>query len=280
MRKQSATPPDMRLCAPLVSLRPVGRCAGALVVVSAVLWSLGAGVASAEPDSPAAPGQPVGVAKPKPKIDSERVPDARREIVTDDGWKVLIRKSGEKVDRYPNLAQSPQAREGFTTLKAVAEISGNGKVPVQSASVTTGYQLGCNTDVSSGITLTGGLSDAITTGISPTVGVNLSGTGQGGTTGGQGSGTVGGNAGVTGNLSNTLTATGQLSGTLKPGTITTIPYGTKPLQGSYGAETFRDVHIKVTACIGPVSLRSFATVSIVTARNTDSVTAYGRPVIL
>lgn len=248
--------------------------ASGVAAAALVVGVPGVGVAVAAPDPAVQPGDA------KPKRDTEKVPDARREIVTDDGWKVLIRKSDEKVDRYPNLAQSPWSKEGFTTLKAIGEISGAGKVPVQAATITMGYQLGCNTDVSSGITLTGGITNATTVGISPTVGVNASVTGQGGTTGGQGSGTVGGNAGVTGNLSNTLAETGQLSATLKPGTITTITYGSKPLQGSYAAQTFRDVHIKVDACMGPISLRSFATVSVVTSRNTDSVTAYGRPVYL
>ncbi len=211
-------------------------------------------------------------------------PDTRRQVRTDDGWVISIRKTGESVNSYPNLARSPWTREGFTTLKAVGEITGQGRAPVRSADVTTGYQIGCNTDVSSGITMTGGLANTTTGGLSPTVGVtgSVTGQGQGGTSGfqGGGSGTVGGSAGVTGHLSDTVSQTGQLSATLQPGTVTTIPFGTKPMHEQYAAQTFREVHIKVDACLGPVQLRSYATITVVTDRNTDSITTYGRPTLL
>lgn len=261
----------------------------ALLVSAVTVVGIGLTSAPFVHAAPAPKPSPAADSKAKPDVKAKPVgpmPDTRREITTDDGWKVTVRKEGERVDRYPNLAQSPWTREGFVTLKAVGEIATKpqGKVPVQSAQVTTGYQLGCNTDVTSGITLTGGLSNATTVGVSPSVGVSgsVTGQGQGGTSGGQGGGSItgGGNAGVTGNLSDTLTETGQLAGTLKPGTISTITFGSKPLQGPYAAETFREVHIKVDACMGPVQLRSFATVSVVTARNTDTITTYGRPVFL
>lgn len=52
-----------------------------------------------------------------------------RETTTDDGWHLRITKTDENLDRYPNLAATLFTREGFVSLKAVADISGAGKAP-------------------------------------------------------------------------------------------------------------------------------------------------------
>lgn len=85
---------------------------------------------------------------------------------TDDGYQLTVTKAQESLDSVPPLNQSRWTREGFLALKGIAEIGGHAGVPVTAGTVSTGVQIGCNTDVTSGITL--GMS------ISPSVGLTVS----------------------------------------------------------------------------------------------------------
>lgn len=89
----------------------------------------------------------VGVAAPNPFADRSA------SKVTDDGWRVTAVKAHEKVRSVPPLNQSSWTREGFMSLKGQAVISGRGRVAVDAGTVTAGYQIGCNTDVTSGLTM-------------------------------------------------------------------------------------------------------------------------------
>ncbi|WP_225730494.1 MULTISPECIES: MspA family porin [unclassified Nocardia] len=186
---------------------------------------------------------------------ADPVADKSRTTVTDDGWQLSITKSMENLDRYPNLAATMFTREGFVSLKAAAEVTGAGRAPIASGTVALGYQIGCQVDVSSGLTMGLGLS------IGPNISVTIS----------QYPGvTVGGSAMVTPNVSTTI----------KPGSITTIPFGTKPLAGPHASITAEQVQVKIDACMGPVSLRSYATAAISTPTADNSVTVYGDPIYL
>ncbi|MFT4127151.1 MAG: MspA family porin [Gordonia sp. (in: high G+C Gram-positive bacteria)] len=72
---------------------------------------------------------------------------------TDDGWLITAVKANERIRSVPPLNQSPWTREGFVSLKGAGTIVGDGTVPVQAGTVTTGFQLACNTDVNTGVTL-------------------------------------------------------------------------------------------------------------------------------
>ncbi|WP_233429810.1 MULTISPECIES: MspA family porin [Nocardia] len=183
---------------------------------------------------------------------ADPVADTSREVVTDDGWQVRVSKVAENLDRVPNLAESPFTREGFVGLKAIADITGHGRVPVDSGSVTVGYQIGCQVDVSNGMTV--GLSAAI----GPNVGISVGGVNAGGS----------------------ALAIPSVSFSPKPGTITTVPLGTKQLTGAHASITVDQVQIKVDACMGPVSLRSYAAVSTSTADADTYVAVYGDPIWL
>ncbi len=183
------------------------------------------------------------------------IADRTREVTTADGWQLSIEKVAEALERVPNLADSPFSREGFVSLTAVAEVSGHGAEPVNSGSLTLGYQLGCQVDFSSGVGL--GLSAAI----GPNVGV-----------------TVGTGAGINAGMS--ALALPNVSITLKPGTITTIPFGTKPLASGHGSISMDRVEIKTDACLGQVTLRSYAAVTISTVSANNSVSVYGDPIVL
>jgi hypothetical protein len=178
---------------------------------------------------------------------AESLADKSRETTTDDGWQIRITKTEENLDRYPNLASTMFTREGFVSLKAVANISGDGTAPVNSAAVTLGYQIGCQVDVTNGMAL--GLA------IGPSVSI-----------------------GVFSNLG----ASAMVSPTvyLKPGTIADIPFGTKALTGHNASITADQVHIKIDGCLGPVSLRSYAIVNISTPTADNSLAAYGDPIYL
>ncbi|WP_245713749.1 MspA family porin [Nocardia vaccinii] len=173
--------------------------------------------------------------------------DKSREITTDDGWHIRITKTDENLDRYPNLAATLFTREGFVTLKAAADVSGSGSAPVNSGSISLGYQIGCQADVTSGA--------AIGLAIGPTVSIGVFSS-------------IGGSA--------------MLSPTvyIKPGTITDIPFGTKALTGRHGSITADQVHIKIDGCLGPVSLRSYAQVKITTPTADNSLAVYGDPIYL
>ncbi len=183
---------------------------------------------------------------------ADPVADSARDVVTDDGWQVRIGKTEENIDRTPNLAESPFTREGFVRVKAVADITGQGRIPVDAATMALGYQIGCQVDVSNGISV--GLSAAI----GPNVGISVGGV------------SVGASA----------LAIPNVSFSLKPGAITTVPLATKQLNGEHASITVDHVQIKVDSCLGPVSLRSYASVSTSTADADHSVTVYGDPIWL
>ncbi|MFI9508395.1 MspA family porin [Nocardia sp. NPDC052566] len=186
---------------------------------------------------------------------ADPVADKYRQVLTRDGWTLSVSKTGETLDRWPNLAGSPVSREGFVSLEAVAEITGSGRRPVTAGTITLGYQIGCAVDVSNGVTL--GLGFSIGPNASVTIsqfpGVN-----------------IGGQASVNPNISTTL----------KPGAITTVPFGSKPLAESQGSISAGQVEIKVDACAGQVTIRSFATAAISTPTADNSITVYGDPIWL
>ncbi|NMO04316.1 MspA family porin [Gordonia sp. TBRC 11910] len=168
--------------------------------------------------------------------------------VTDDGWRVTAVKAREEVRSVPPLNQSSWTREGFMSLKGEAVISGSGRVAVDAGTVTAGYQIGCNTDVTSGLTVgvMGGPTAQMSISYPPALIVG---------------------AQIMPNISTTL----------KPGTIADIPFGTKKLAGPTAGLTLDGVHVKVDGCLGPVSVRAYVTVAISTKTNDNTVNVYGKP---
>ncbi|MFF3223687.1 MspA family porin [Nocardia suismassiliense] len=186
---------------------------------------------------------------------ADPVADKYRQTVTDDGWALAVTKTSENLDRYPNLATTMFTREGFVSLKAVAEVTGAGSAPVSAGSVGLGYQIGCQVDVSTGLTLGMGFS------VGPNASLNISY---------PPSVSLGASASVSPNISTTL----------KPGSIATIDFGVKPLAGPRASITAEGVEVKIDACMGPVTLRSFATARISTPLADNTVTVYGDPIWL
>lgn len=183
------------------------------------------------------------------------VADKSRTVDTDPGWRLSVTKASETVDQVPNLAATMFTREGFVAVKAVAEVTGTGRQPVSAGALSLGYQIGCQVDVSTGLTLGMGFSAG------PNASVTISQFPAA---------TLGASASVSPNISTTV----------KPGGITTVEFGTKPLAGSRASITVDQVQVKVDACMGPVSLRSFATARLTTPEADNTVSVYGDPIYL
>ncbi|WP_327140321.1 MspA family porin [Nocardia sp. NBC_01327] len=183
---------------------------------------------------------------------ADAVADKSRTIVTEDGWSLSVSKLGETVDRVPNLASTPFTREGFVSLRAAADITGHGKSDVRWGVLDTGYQIGCQVDVSNGLHLGLGFS------IGPSVGLSIIGP------------DVGAHASVSPNVSTTL----------KPGSINTVSFATKSVVDHHASVADDQAEVKVDGCMGPVTLRSFATITISTDTADNSTTVYGDPIWL
>ena len=186
---------------------------------------------------------------------AEPVPDSSRTIRTDDGWKIKLIKTREFISRTPNLAATMFTREGFLDLRAVAKVDGHARAGLQGGNLAVGIQVGCQIDVSSGLQM------GLQVGFGPWAGV-----------------TVAQSPAV--NFGAGLNITPSVGTTVKPGGIVVIPLATKPLAGPKASITIDQAYIKVDACMGPVSLRSFVSASVSTNPSDNHLTVYGPPIYL
>ncbi|MEZ0052174.1 hypothetical protein ABIA30_003186 [Mycobacterium sp. MAA66] len=172
--------------------------------------------------------------------------------VTPDGLSIHISTSNEVINSIPNLAAAVNSREAFVTLTANATVGGASAV--QDSLFITGYQLGCQSDVSSGLQMGGAVSGG------------LSGTGTLGT-----SSTLAGSAGAG--------ATGYLQTVLEPGVIVDLPMSNMALSPSgHATLAITNLHIKADACGGDVTVRSYAYLRVSTANAHSSYAIYGDPI--
>jgi len=175
---------------------------------------------------------------------------------TRDGWQLSISIDGERINSVPNLAGATTSREAFVTLASTATATG-GETPITDSLFITGYQLGCQTDVSSGLGM-----------------------------GGAGAG--GGNVGVGGEVINPVGASDNLGAagggagfvqtTIQPGVIVEVPMSNMALSPDGRAMLDLDnIHIKADACGGDVTLRSYAYLRVATALTHTGLAVYGDP---
>ena len=182
------------------------------------------------------------------------IADVTQSADTDDGWHLSATLTNQFINPVANMAATSFTKEAFVSGKAVANIDGNGTIPVNFGDLVFGVQLGCELDVSQG----GNAS--------------LSSTVTGGNTF-FGSGTTLGN--VLLNLIPTPDINPNASINLLPGNIKTLGLGTKKLKGRMGEITVHDAHVKVDGCTGIVAVRFFTYASISTDHGDDSVNTYG-----
>ena len=180
--------------------------------------------------------------------DPSPVADVKQSINTEDGWRLGVALTQMTINSVPNMAATAFTREGFVTGRAEATIEGSGSAAVNNGTLVLGLQLGCQIDLSEGASV-GGDAD------------------------------IGINPGFSGNAISAIGPYADLEGdvsiNLLPGTITNVGLGKKALKGRSGGITVHDAHVKVDSCGGPVAIRFFATVTIDTDQNDDSVNTYG-----
>lgn len=175
--------------------------------------------------------------------------------VSRDGWQMNIKLERELVNSVPNLANADNSREGFVTVSGTATAVG-GSSPITDSLFIVGYQLGCQSDVSSGVQFGG------TAGLSPVGGLNLGGGNP-----------LGGNVGGAGGLA------GFVQTVLQPGVIVDLPLSNMLLNsnGSAGLD-LDNIHIKADACGGDVTIRSYGYLRISTAEAHTQFAVYGDPI--
>jgi hypothetical protein len=169
---------------------------------------------------------------------------------TSDGWQLSVNLDNETVNSVPNLAAAVNSREGFVTVKGTATASG-GALPIMDSLFILGYELGCQSDVSSGLQL------GANAGISPGISV----------------GTGGVNAGVSAGIG------GFVQTILQPGVIVDLPLSNMALDtGGHAVLDVDNLHIKADACGGDVTIRSYGYLRVSTASSHTSFAIYGDPV--
>lgn len=172
--------------------------------------------------------------------------------VTPDGLNIHMSTHDEVVNSIPNLADAANSREAFVTLTADASVGGASAI--QDSLFIMGYQLGCQSDVSSGLQFGGAVSGG------------LSGTGTLGT-----SSTLAGSAGAG--------ATGYMQTVLEPGVIVDLPMSNMALSpNGHATLDITGLHIKADACGGDVTIRSYAYLRVSTADAHSSYAIYGDPI--
>jgi hypothetical protein len=164
---------------------------------------------------------------------------------TRDGWHLTLSIDNERVNSVPNLAAALNSREGFVTLSATATASG-GSAPITDSLFIAGYQLGCQSDVSSGLGIGGIASANASVGVPS--GVNVGGG-----------------------------LTGFIQTVIQPGVITELPMANMALSDGRAMLDIDNVHIKADACGGDVTIRSYAYLRISTAAAHSSFAIYGDP---
>ncbi|QIS05582.1 hypothetical protein F5X71_27630 [Nocardia brasiliensis] len=181
-----------------------------------------------------------------------RSPDHVVTKPTVDGWVAQASLVNVVVNTVPNLAQSPWSREAFIDATALGQVTGQGSTGIKSGVLRSGLQLGCNTDVSSGLQAGSSAS------VGPNASVSISQLP---------SASLGGSA----------TVSPQIQTTIKPGAITVIPLGERILEGALGASDLTGIQVHVDNCLGPVSVRVYTQLSISSHVSDTTVTVYSDP---
>lgn len=184
-----------------------------------------------------------GIATASPKIADKTITKH-----SDDGWKVTLTKSDESVRSVPALSRGHGSYEAFLDLRGSATIAGHGASPVDSAVLSTGYQVSCQWQMD-------GLQAGITGG--PTAQMSIS-------------------------WPPALVLGGQvspsLSTTLKNGTTQDVQFATKPLAGPTAGARLEGVRIEISGCVGArPAVRSYVRIAMRTKTNDNTFSLYGNP---
>lgn len=89
-------------------------------------------------------------------------------------------------------------------------------------------------------------------------------------------GTTAGDGSVGGSLARSIG--GSLAFSLRPGGIIAIPMDSIALKGDEARLRVRNIHVKIDACNGSVTIRSFAIMNITSDFSHSSLATYGIPI--
>jgi len=209
----------------------VGRISGPIAVAFIGVLALNTGI------SPRAHADPITMA---PQYYTK---------VSDDGWHLSIRLTGETINSVPNLAAAANSREAFVTVKGIATAMG-GTTTITDSLFILGYQLGCQSDVSSGLQYggNGGISAGASVGTPTSAGVSAG-------------------------------AGGFVQTVVQPGVIVDLPLSNMAMDKNGRAVLDVDnLHVKADACGGDVTIRSYGYLRASTESSHTSFAIYGDPI--
>ncbi|MFE3105292.1 MspA family porin [Nocardia tengchongensis] len=175
-----------------------------------------------------------------------------RTIVTDDGWQVTLRLDDESWNRVAPTNRTGTSREGFGSLHAQVQVSGQG-APLDGAQVAVGYVIGCFVNLNS-VNVGGSATIAPSGSLEPGFPVPVIPKGQ-----------IGGSIGP------------NVTASVSPGEIKTTPISAKTLEAAGTNLRVRETHMSIDSCLGPAEVRAYASLSIDSKAGKDSVVVYGDP---
>jgi hypothetical protein len=204
------------------------------------------------------------------------LPDRQVSRTTADGWVLHASKTDESLNIAAPLDSATTTGETFASLTGNVVIDGAGAPELTGAMFTTGYQIGCGVDISGGVDVelagTAGVAPNATAGVEggPSVQVelpNITGVSAGADA------TARGEVGLDGKIE----ASPTVSAHLNPGGITDVDLVSMPINPEYKRASggFTGAHLQVNGCAGPVSVRSYVTVSATSPTSVDAVSVYG-----
>lgn len=172
-----------------------------------------------------------------------------------DGWLLNITLDHEVVNSVPNLAGAANSREAFVTVSGTATAT-DGASPITDSVFIVGYQLGCVSDVSTGLQIGG------TAGAAPQAEVG-----------------AGGGEPVSASAGNAGGGAGYVQTVLQPGVIVDLPLSNMALSDAGRAMIDIDnIHIKADGCGGAVTVRSYGYLRISTDTAHTQFAIYGDPI--
>lgn len=287
------------------------QIAQACAAITGLVTAAGIGMAHAEPvvDMVPWPAAPFGGEK--------SLENRYLEKTTEDGWVLHAEKKDETINVAPPLDSAVTTGESFGSLKAKVWITGQGEPELRGAVFEAGYQVGCGVDISTGVDYevagTVGVAPRVSGGVEggpsvfggveggpkvglggeagPSVSVNLP---EGniqigadgkvkGETGADATGKAEAGADATGKLEGGVDGKAEVSpaikGHLQPGKIINVALVSMPIDKEYkrAAGGFTGAHLQVNGCAGPVTVRSYVTISTMSPTSIDAVNVYGDP---
>ncbi len=162
------------------------------------------------------------------------LPDGRQTLTTATGIPVDLSRTGERAVISPSIAFNGLSRTATMSATVFATVPG-----AQSGQLVSGYVVGCQVDLSGGISLGGDVyvtPDSASPEIAPSI-------------------------------------------NLVPGAVAQVKFDTKKIDPKAGAVGFEyhDRGIQVGGCAGYAQARSFSTLTVTNDRGNAEVTLYGQP---